>query len=108
MIQLRQGEAYSDNHRDVSQSRFRGGCGGGCDLECASNDAGGLVTLLEEINKYRTETTRRRPPIGYPRAELPARRSRSVYWSRAGRIRDDRRRVMRKRPARTALNFTRR
>jgi hypothetical protein len=38
---------------------FRGGCRGGCDLECASSEAGGLRTLLEEINNYATETTHR-------------------------------------------------
>ena len=66
---------------------------GGCDLEYASNEDRGLRTLLEQINKCPTEVAPRRPPIGYPRPELPARHSRSVCWSRAERLRDDRQRA---------------
>jgi hypothetical protein len=59
MIQLQQGAAYSDNRRDVSKAAFGSGCRGGCDLEYASDKAGGFRTLLEEIDNYATETTRR-------------------------------------------------
>jgi len=106
MIQLQQGAAYSDNQRDVSEAAFEADA-----VEVviwtSFERPRGPRTLLEEINNYPTETTRRRPPLGYPRAELPVRRSRSVCWSRSDRLRDDRRRVTGKRPARTALNFTR-
>jgi hypothetical protein len=65
MIQLQRGAAYSDNQARCVRSSLRGGCRGGCDLEYASNEAGEFRTLLEEINNYSTETTRRRPSIGY-------------------------------------------
>jgi hypothetical protein len=98
MIQLQQGAAYSDNQRDVSEAAFEADA-----VEVviwtSFERPGGLRTLLEEINNYPTETTLRRPPIGYPRPELPAQRSRSVCWSRADRLRNDRRRVTGKRRA---------
>jgi hypothetical protein len=65
MIQLQQVVAYSDNQH-VSEAAFEAGCRGCCDLQYASNEAGGLRTLLEEINNYPTETTRR-PSIVYSR-----------------------------------------
>jgi hypothetical protein len=65
MIQLQQGAAYSDNQRDVSEAAFEADA-----VEVviwtSFERPGGLRTLLEEINNYPTETTRRRPPIGYP------------------------------------------
>jgi len=65
MIQLQQGAAYSDNQRDVSEAAFEADA-----VEVviwtSFERPGGLRKLLEEINNYPTETTRRRPPIGYP------------------------------------------
>ena len=103
MIQFLQGAAYSDNQRDVSEAAFEADA---VELVIWTSfeRPGGLLMLLEEINNYPTETTRR-PSIVYPRAEVPAQRSRSVCWSLADSFRDDRRRVMGKRPAQTALNF---
>ena len=105
MIQLQQGAAYSDNQRDVSEAAFEADA-----VEVviwtSFERPRGPRTLLEEINNYPTETTRRRPPIGYPQSGTTS-PAFPVCWSRADRLRNDRRRVAGKRPARTALNFTR-
>jgi hypothetical protein len=105
MIQLQQGAAYSDNLRDVSEATF---------------EADAVAVVIWNMHRMKREGFARcskrstsTPPkprvvgrrLVTPRAEPPARRSRSVCWSRAHRLRDDRRRVTRKRPARTALNF---
>jgi hypothetical protein len=108
MIQLQQGAAYSDNHRDVSEAAFEADAVTVVIWNTLRTKPEGFARSRkdqEEINKYPTETAHRRPPIDYRRAELPARHSRSVCWSRADRLRDDQRRVVRKRPAQTARNF---
>jgi hypothetical protein len=107
MIQLQQGAAYSDNHRDVSEAAFEADAAAAVIWNALRTIPEGFARSRrdqERINKYPAETTRR-PSIVYPRAEVPAQRSRSVYWSLADSFRDDRRRVIAKRPAQTALNF---
>jgi hypothetical protein len=97
MIQLQQGAAYSDNHRDVSEAAFEADAVAVAIWNTLRTKPEGFARSRkdqEEINKNPTETTRHRPSIDYPCAELPARHSRSVCWSLAESFRDDRRRVM--------------
>jgi hypothetical protein len=65
MIQFQRGAAYSDNQRNVSEAAFEADALAVV-IWTSFERPGGLRTLLEEINNYPTETTRRRPPIGYP------------------------------------------
>lgn len=65
MIQFRQGAAYSDNQRNVSEAAFEANAVAVV-IWTSFERPGGLRTLLEEINNYPTETTRRRLPIGCP------------------------------------------
>jgi hypothetical protein len=51
------GAFYNENRCDLSEAAFEAECRGGRDLECASSEAGGLRTPLEEINHYATEAT---------------------------------------------------
>jgi hypothetical protein len=101
MIQFQQGAAYGDNQRNVSETAFEADAVAVV-IWTSLEQPRGTRTPLEE-NSYPIETTRHRPPIGYPARNCQP----CVPGQCVGSVRTafDRRRVTGKRPARTALNF---